>query len=407
MRRLRQLRTLAFYFAIPAIGAVTPLLVFPALTSAYGSGGLAAIGVGQSLGATAAVIGELGWGVLGPQRVSRANQEERSRLYQSSLATKIVALSVVVPIGAVVAFMLAAEEKPAAAAIATAFGVAALSPSWFLVGLNRPMLILLCEALPRLVVSVACAFALINGAPLVIYGLALVLATVITWILVARLTEQRLWPSRGAFASGPAVIRKQLPLTGGRIVSVLYTSLPVAIVALVSPASTATFTAADRLMRMALSLLGGIPSRLQSWVGAMRGEARKRRSRQSLLINVGLGLISAIGFAVLAPLIAPFVFSGAVDISLEISALSGVTILVICASRGFGLSLVAEGKPNWIAAANIGAAITGVVAISLLAREWGTAGAILGGLAAEVVGLVIQACILFASARLIKPDLED
>ena len=400
MKYFRQLRTLAFYFAIPAISAATPLLVFPALTSTYGATGLAAIGIGQSLGSTAAVIGELGWGVLGPQRVARADNAERTRLFQSALATKIVALSVVVPAAAIAAFLTAPDYKLASSAIAVAFGFAAVSPSWFLIGLNRPMLILLGEALPRLTMSVLCAAAILLGAPLETYGIALIVAAALTWIIVARITQQRVWPRWEAFRTGPAVIRHQMPLTGGRIVSVLYTSLPVTIVALVSPGSTATFTAADRLMRMALSLLGGIPSRLQSWVGALDGEARVKRSRQSLLMNVALGLVAATGYAITAPLIAPFIFSNSVTLGFETTVLSGAVILTICASRGFGLSLVAEGKANWIAAANVGAAITGVIATFTLAALWETNGAILGGLAAEMVGLMIQAGILFFGSRL-------
>lgn len=403
--RLRQFRTLAFYFAIPAISAVTPLLVLPALTAEYGARGLAAIGIGQSLGSTAAVIGELGWGVLGPQRIARATLEGRRQMYELALATKISALSLVVPLAALAAYYVADDHQAASALIAFAFGLTAMSPSWFLTGLNKPILILLGEALPRLVLSAGVAIAILAGAPLELYGLSLLAAVCITWVLVARVTGQRLWPSRQAFRAGPGAIRTQLPLTGGRIVSVLYTFLPVTLVALISPSSTATFTAADRLMRMALSLLGGVPQRLQSWVGVMNGHARLNRSRQSLMMNAMLGLVAGLGFAVCAPWVAVFVFSGSVTIDIHISAISGAAIFVICASRGFGLSLVAEGKANWIAAANIGAALTGVASIYLFAREWGTHGALLGTLSAEIVGLLIQALTLFFGYRWVKVDL--
>lgn len=399
MKRLRQLRSLSLYFCIPAISAVTPLVVLPALTSIYGPNGLTAIGIGQSLGAAAGVIGELGWSVVGSQRIARATESERSRLYQSAFATKLTALSLIVPIFALLAFFISPTHKLAAAAIAVGAGMMAMSPGWFLVGLNKPLLILVVEAIPRLVMSVACSFLLLHGWTLGIYGISIVAAVTATWLLTATLTGQSFWPRRESFTGGVIEVRAQLPLTLGRVVSVLYTSLPVTIVAIVSPSSTAAFIAADRLMRMALSLLGGIPSRLQSWVGSCDGQERLSRSRKSLMANLMLGFLSAVGFTCLAPFVAPFVFASVVGVSFETAALCGLVILAICFSRGFGLSLVAEGKANWIAVANIAAAIIGVMMVFHLCRGWGVAGAIVGGLCAEVVGLSVQAFILFRRRR--------
>jgi hypothetical protein len=188
-------------------------------------------------------------------------------------------------------------------------------------------------------------------------------------------------------------------------VSVLYTSLPVTIVALVAPSATASFAAIDRLMRMASALLGAIPTRLQSWVGSDESTDHCR-SRQALLMNVLLGLFSGIAFAILAPAVARYVFSGVVDLGFDLTALAGTVLFAICASRGFGLSLVAEGKANWIAVANIGAAVVGVTSIYFLAGRWGTDGALIGELTAELVGLGIQAIILFAGHRWINPKSE-
>lgn len=399
MRRLRQLRTLALYIAIPAVSAVTPLVVLPALTTAYGAPGLASIAIGQSLGASAAVIAELGWSVLGPQLVAKSSTEQRRQLYRSAFATRLTALAVVAPIAVIISFLLAPDFKWAAAIIALGLSLSALSPSWFLIGTNRPLLILATEAGPRLLLSVLSAMLLLTGAPLLVYGAGIAVAAIITWLVTARVTQQALWPSVSDFREGRVVILRQFPLTFGRIVSVLYTSLPVTIVALVSPSSTATFAAIDRLLRMATTLLGAIPTRLQSWVGADPHPSGRHRSRQSLVANACLGFVSGLGFAVLAPFVGNYVFSGVVTFSPELTALAGAVIFAICTSRGFGLSLVAEGKANWIAAANIGAAAVGVTSIYLLGGLWGADGAVVGELAAEIVGLAIQALILFTGHR--------
>jgi O-antigen/teichoic acid export membrane protein len=397
LRRLRQLRTLSLYFAIPALNAATPLIVLPALTLMYGAPGLASIAIGQSLGASAAVIAELGWGVLGPQLVARADAKLRSELYASALATKLSAVVVMTPIAFVAAYLLTPEHKLAAGCIAVGFSVVALSPTWYLVGLNRPLAILLVEALPRLILLTICALVILSGGPLELYGLFLVGAAAATWVLATFATKQNMWPSVSAFVGGPSVIRRQLPLTGGRVISVLYTSLPVTIVAIVSPNSTATFAALDRLVRMAGGLLGGVPSRLQSWIGAGQGDDRVQRSRRSLVFNSIFGLLAGCGFTVSAPLVAQLVFSGVVELSAEISILGGSVVFAICASRGFGLSLVAEGLANWIALANVAAAIVGVVSVYSLTHLLGAEGAVMGNLAAEFVGLLVQAVILISA----------
>jgi O-antigen/teichoic acid export membrane protein len=402
LSKFRHIRTLALYIAIPALSAVTPLIVLPALTSSYGAAGLAAISIGTSLGASAAVIAELGWSVLGPQVVARAGASERRRLYQSAFATRLTALVIIGPLASAIAYALSPQFKFASASIALALSLSAMSPSWFLIGVNRPLVILSAEALPRVIFSAAAAAGLIAGAPLEWYGYAVGLAAIATWLLTAAISKQAFWPSLQDFREGRAVITRQFPLTLGRIVSVLYTSLPVTIVAIVAPGATASFAAIDRLMRMASALLGAIPTRLQSWVGSDRSTDH-RRSRQALLMNVLLGLVSGIAFAILAPTVARFVFSGVVDLGFDLTSLAGTVLFAICASRGFGLSLVAEGKANWIAAANIGAAVVGVASIYLLAGKWGTDGALIGELAAEIVGLSIQAMILFVGHRWINP----
>lgn len=399
MRRLTQLRTLLFYFLIPGISAVTPLLVYPALTARFGETGFASVAIAQSLGSAGSVIAELGWGVIGPQRIARAAPGNRSRLYGSSLATKGIAVAIVAPLAGLAAALITTDHRFAAALLAFATVTMALSPSWYLVGANRPLTILYTEGLPRTVLLASAALGIAFGAPLELYGVATMLAVVITLLLVWRATGERAYPERRDFAGGRSVIREQLPLTFGRMISVIYTALPVAIVGIVHPSAVPVFGAVERLMRMSLNVLGGVPSRLQSWIGVVHGEERIRRSRRSLLINIVFGLVAAVGFGLLAPWVATIVFAGEIDIPFEISALSATVLFTICASRGFGLSLVAEGRSNWIAAANVAGALVGISTVFALAGPWGAAGGIVGELAAEIAGLLVQAGILFFGGR--------
>jgi O-antigen/teichoic acid export membrane protein len=398
----RQIRTLAFYLLIPGLSAVTPLLVYPALTFRYGREGFASVAIAQSIGYAGSVVAELGWGVLGPQRVARADRSRRAELYASALATKSVACVVVVPVAVVATVLIVDDHQLAAALLCAATVTMCLSPSWFLVGANRPLTILWTEGLPRTGLLAAAAGAIALGGPLELYGAATVVAVLLTQVMVSRAAGQRVLPARSGLASGRVVLREQLPLTFGRMVSVVYTSLPIAITGLVNPAAVPAFAAVERLMRMALSILGGVPSRLQSWVGVATGAERTLRSRRSLLINLLLGVVAALGFFLLAPPVAHLVFAGKIAVSFQLSALSATVLLAICVSRGYGLSLVAEGRATWIAAANVGAAVVGTAAVFVLADRIGAPGAVLGELVAEVVGLLIQASILYAGHRWIR-----
>jgi O-antigen/teichoic acid export membrane protein len=391
----RHIWNIASYFLIPALSAVTPFLVIPVLTRTYGSSGWSSIAIAQSVGSAAAVIAELGWGVLGPQRVARAGIGERAEIYESAIATKLTSVAVLLPIAASATYFLVDEHRLAAVVMTTAFTAAAMSPSWFLVGLNRPLAIVVVEVVPRLGASIGAAVVLLNEGPLEVYGGLLLVAVLVTLVLASRMCEQRLIPRRASFAAGWRTIRLQLPVTLGRAVSVAYTALPITIVSLVSPAAVPIFASLERLMRMGLSVLTGIPSRLQSWVGQAEGAERKRRSRKSLRYNCLLGFGSAIGFNVAVPLVTPFVFSDTVAIPFEATlAMSGV-VFAVCCSRGFGLSLVAEARSNWIAVANIFAAVSGTATIFVLASVLGVMGGILGEIVAEVVGLAVQAIALF------------
>jgi len=389
-RLVAQIRLSALYFLVPALGALSPLIVIPALTHRYGAAGWAAVAIAQSLGMAAAVIAELGWGVIGPQRVARADAAERMSLYESAFATKLAAVCVLAPVAALASFVLATSHKDAAALIGFAMCAGALSPSWFLMGCNKPMAILRVETIPRLCLTVAAGLAIYLGAPLEIYGVAILTACAVTVVLGARIADQRLWPQAKAFREGAQVIRQQLPITFGRVISVIYTSLPIALVSTVSPASVASFAAIDRLTRMFLNLLNGVPSRLQSWVGTAPEGQRHHRSRRSLAYNAIFGLGSALFFLITAPFAARYLFSSTVTISFAMASVSAVIVLVVCASRGYGLSLVAEEGANWIAVANIGAALVGVCAILGLASAWGAIGGLVGELLCELTGLGIQ-----------------
>lgn len=386
---LRNVRSLFLFVVVPILGAAAPLAVIPAVTSRFGSDGWAATAIALGIGNAGLILAEVGWGMVGPQRVARSTSS-RAAVYESALASKLVAVIVIAPSCGVVAALVSPAHHLAAALVAAGSVAGALTPSWYFVGIGRPGLVLLCETLPRVGLIALAAALILVGADLVVYGLAMLLAIGLALILTARAGRLVLVPSRAAFRTVPSTLRAHATLAAGRGVSTLYTSLPAVFLGLVSPADVATFSAVDRPMRMGFVVLGAVPARLQSWIGTPDRTLGRARSRRSLLINALLGATAGAAFLVGMPIVAPVLFTGAVVVEPILLALGAAAVLVMCASRGFGLALVQADRARDITPSVVVAAIVGVPAIILGAALFGAPGAMAGVLVAELFGLALQ-----------------
>ena len=389
-RTFRRSWTLLLFLVIPGLGAVTPLLVYPAITSRFGAAGFTAVAIGLSVGMTVSAICELGWGVLGPQRIARSPRSTHVELVRSSLATKLLALLLGAPAAVLITWWTLPEQELAGAVTALGAALTALSPSWYLTGLNRPAWILVSDTLPKVLTNLAVAGALLLGAPLLTYGASTIVTSILPIVLVGVLGRESLRPRREDLRSGWAVIRQQGPLTVGRAVSVGYTSLPLTLTSMLAPTAAPLFAATDRIMRMGLTVLAGLPSRLQSYLGVNDPGERARRIRRVLIVNALLGLVAAAVFVLVMPLATDLVFTGTIHPEPLVTGTMGAVVLAVCTSRGYGLCLVAQGKANLTIVVTGCAALTGVTALFVLVPPWGALGAALAVLMAEVVGIVVQ-----------------
>lgn len=384
-----QVGRLLLHFLVPAVSAAAPLAVIPAVTSRFGASGWSAVAVGMSVGIAAAVVGELGWSIVGPLRIAR-DPAARAAVFARATASKLVVTAVLLPV--VVTVTATVVERHVLAAVLVAVGVAlgALSPTWYFVGLGRPGRIVLTEALPRVVLAVAAAVAVWAGAPLEVYGACLVLAVVATALLTPLVDDAARFPSARAFAQVPLVVREQAVLVLGRAVTTTYKSLPVALLGVTAPASVAAFAAADRPLRMGLQVLSAVPDRLQTWVGTPDAELARRRSVVSFGMNVGLGAVAGTVFAVAMPAVSAWLFAGAVHVDRDLAAWGGALVAVICSSRGAGLALVSAGRHAHTTTAAIAAAVVGVPGVLAAGAAAGATGAVAALVLAEGVGLVVQ-----------------
>lgn len=398
MTVLRRMTHLSGFLAAPLLATASPFLVLPSITASHGAAGWAIVAVALSVGGTAAVIAELGWGVVGPQRVGRDPQNART-LFASSLATRLAAVGVLLPVVAGVSAALAAADRFASGLIAAGVLLSALSPAWYLIGLGRPWTMIAVDAVPRCAAAVAAAVGIAGGAPLWTYGALLVLAATVSFVLTGRLRAAVAWPSPEAWASVPSVVRAQTVLIVARGVSTTYTALPTALVSLVVPGAVPAFAAADKLVRMGLSVVAAVPSTLQRWIGHPEATERARRARRAILLNAGLGVVCGSLALVALPIAADVVFSGTLSLGFPLVVANAVLAALVCTSRGLGLALVAHDRARSITGAVVIAATVGTAGTVAGAIAFGAVGAVVGLCIAEACALVVQLNVLRAAQR--------
>ena len=376
------------------LSLVSPLLAFPAITSEFGASGWAAVAIGQSFGSTAAIVVELGWGLNGPQRVSRMGSAGRRRVFTLALRSKLFALVPLAIIAGVAAYLVSPDhllEAALTAVGATAFG---LSPAWFFIGNGSPLQLLTIDAVPRLVGVALSAVLMLVGVGLFVYPVVgLILPSVLSPVFAAAKVRVRRPDWRFARRIGNAhVLKSQWHAVVARSTSSLYISLPVGIVAVVAPQALVVFSAADRLQRMYLSVLSAVPNALQGWVGKPNSRGgRMARASRAIVLNAGFGLVVGLLFALAAPLASQIVFSGVATVPFEISVLCGVLIAIVCTSRATGnLGLVAARRIGYITVSAIVGSAIGLPAILVLSSQLGARGALIGAIMAETAVLTVQ-----------------
>lgn len=403
MKRLLQL---CAFLLIPGLNAVTPLIAIPAITSTNGTQGWEAYALGLSIGSAGAVVVELGWPLTGPQRVAAQAPGQRWLTMVSSLRTRLLAFLLVAPAIMGLAVLLARHAQishvTTASLMALASVTVGLSGNWFFIGIRQPLRILTSEALPRATLITVAAFAVLAGAPLETVPLAYLLSAIISPVVsFFMIRSNREAPARFTLAQDLRVIQTQFSAMGARSIAALYTALPITLVGIFAPSALATFAAAERLMRMGLTMLQAVPNMLQNWLGsATSRDERRYRATRSILINGGVGVFSGVVLAVAMPVVTPVLFTGTVEIEWRVAALTGVVVVLMCISRASGgLALVAYQRVSALTLSTSAGAVVGLPAICGLAYIAGAEGAFVGEIMAGVTVVIIELLILRAAIR--------
>jgi O-antigen/teichoic acid export membrane protein len=389
----RQVGRSWLYVTIPAVSGLAPLLALPAVSHAAGTDGWGAVAVGQSTGLAAYSVVLLGWGLNGPQTVSRMDEQEARSALALSFITRLQAwtvLSVVIgPIAAIVS-----PHFPLVAGL-TAAGTAAtgLSCSWWFIGRGRPLAILLTETIVELAGVLIAAGLLLAKVTLLVYPL---LGCLIPALLAALFGLWRagalrvIWQVRQHHVA--AAVRAQAAALLGVGVSGVFQALLVTFVAIASPAALPTYAACERMLRMGVGVIVAVPNAMQRWVGRSESEAtRTRRVLTAIRYMALIGLAAGIFFALAAPSLADLLFDGKVHVPEVTAVLAGAAVALMATLMATGsVGLVAVREFRTITVAALAGALIGIPTMMLGAHYFGSKGAYGGELLAELAIITVH-----------------
>jgi O-antigen/teichoic acid export membrane protein len=384
------------------LSLLAPFLLLPLIARVGSVSGWAALLLGQAIGSLGGVVAGLGWALVGPIEVARADDAAaRGEVYARSLASRLLALIVLVPACGVVAYVLSpADDRWTAVAMSAAMTFGALSPAWFSIGLGRPSAIAYYEIVPRLVATGLAAVLVIALRQIWIYPVLLVIATVTgTALYGRRVANIRLRDIRAVSATRALWSTRSASATVS--IAGSYSSTPVLVVGVVeAPQAVATFGSADRLYRLSLTVVQVLTNALQAWVAEIPvppGRRLNRRMSRALVAHLALGVAGLAGFALLAPLATRILFGSPVATTLPVAVLFGVTFLAVALNSALGrLVLIPLGRTRMVLVSTAVGAATGLVAMSVLGAVAGGTGVATGFALSEVAVTVVQAWAVLA-----------
>ncbi len=387
--RPHRARSVALLTGVSALSAISPLIALPLITRAAGPTGFAEIAIGQALGTLAATLITFGWAVRGPVEAARSSHP--SRVFRASIVVRGANSIVILPVIALVAAMAShADDHALAIVSALAFSLQGLSLSWYAVGVGRPLLALVFDAVPRIVLNLAGAvIALATGIPLV-YPLVLLLGTfasflVATWLIGMRerfslgsvLTDARAayrsgW--RTALAAGLLTFSETAPLSTLGVAG--------------SPAAIG-FAPFDRVLKYGYIGVYMITSSFQGWVSSAPGEAGRRRMRRAVGIHALLAAGLGAGFALVVPWATPIVLGPGFEIDQLTALFGGTALAAMTLATALGMCVVLpSGHDGAYLASVCVAAVLIVPAVLVGAGIGGVAGAAGGVAAVQLAALL-------------------
>lgn len=386
-------RRMGLFFLVPAIAAISPLLVLPIVARSAGQAGWASAIAGESVGTVAAILIGYGWAAIGPALVSIARDDrERGTLYRESLVIRLlIAVVALPPMGAVCWLVAAPGTEWLSVLMGLQGALIALSFTWFSAGVGEPRSIVLYDSVPRLSLAAISAVVIAYGAPVEVYPLAGVLVTLLgtgAFTLRALRRYEGAWPVRGDLRR---LLRSGAPVALNDVALGAYSNVPTPLVAVTAaPAEAAGFASADKMLKLGQFIPVTLANALQAWIAEAHGRARSRRMRLSLGAHAAIGVIGWLGLSVAGAWVSTVLFGADASATTAILVAMGLTFAFFSVRTSMTRHILfPAGEAGSVVRATLIGTAVGVPAMVILTLPWGPLGAAIGYAATEGAATVL------------------
>ncbi|WP_236968260.1 lipopolysaccharide biosynthesis protein [Microbacterium aurantiacum] len=375
-------RRLVGFMLLPALAAVSPLVVLPLVARTAGPGGWASAIAGESVGTFAAIVIGYGWAAIGPALISiAADDDRRARLYRESIVVRAAVALVTLPVLAVICWLI---SSPGAEWLTILMGVQgaliALSFTWYCAGVGDPRTIIIFDAVPRLVATIVAAFAIAATGIVEVYPLSGILVTVLgTSAFTNRLLRRHpgSWPRAREL---PGLFRAGFPVALNDAALSAYSSVPAPLVNVTSPpVEAAGFASADKMFKLGSVLPFTLASALQSWVGEVSGPPRARRMRLAMSAHAGFGIVGGVVLASLGDSVSMLLFGSEAAAGVDLLIAMGIVFAFLSLRTSMTRHvLFPAGKAKTVMRATLAATAVGIPVMIIAANVIGPLGAAVG-----------------------------
>ncbi len=382
-------RRLLGFAVLPAIAAVSPLVVLPLISRSVGDIGWASALSGEVIGTFAAIALAYGWTTIGPSLVAGGTAATRGLLYRQSLVVRGLMAIAILPLAMLVCVGIAGEGHELLAALMGLQGaLIATSFTWFAVGLGHPGSIAVFDAIPRVAMAALSAAAIGLGAPAIVFPLGGIAVTLVgTAIYSARVLARfpAAWP---ALAEIPGLFRLGAPVALSEAGTGAYSSVPTPLVTVVaSPPDAAGYATADKFLKLGQFLPITLANAFQHWTAEVTGDERARRIRFALAAHVVLGLLGWLLLSTIGSWVSRLMFDQAAAPT-ELLVPIGFAFACFSVRTAFmRLVLFPAGHTGTVLAAIVVASAIGLPVLVLGTFTIGPLGTALGYALIEVVAL--------------------
>lgn len=394
-------KRLSGFAGLPFLSMIAPFLLLPLIARIGGVEGWAAVAIGQSIGAFAAIVVSFGWALTGPSLIASLEPgPPRDHAYAVSFAARSVLFLGVAPFACLAsAICVPGGHEAEGAFMAFALALGGLSPAWYCVGVGRPGLIARYEVLPRLIGTGIAAACVLLTDQIFVYPAVMAGATV-AGLAVFHFKFTANGISRFPLRDGIRALTQQKAAAATGLVSGTYSTTPVSVVGAFSEMSAvAAFASGDKLYRVGLYAVIAVGNTFQGWVAEIQAESRARRMKAAVVGHAVLGLIGMAMLGSLGPTASAVLFGEHVQANVAVCWGYGMAFFAVSLNTAMGKHvLVPLGQTKTVFWSTVLGACVGVPAIASLAALMGGAGGAWGLATGELAVCSFQ---VVAIARII------